>query len=179
MQRIRKWMDQSIAFVTCILLAAMVLMAVWQVFSRYVLNSPSTISEEFLRYSLIWLSMLGAAYAFSKKKHLAIELFVSRLPTSKALRFNILSELIVLIFAILVMIIGGTRTVNLSMNQYSAALGLPMGIIYLSLIVSGIFIAIYSIMSIYEIITKQKTQMYADEIEATETLQYQNKEGLH
>ncbi|WP_411248534.1 TRAP transporter small permease subunit, partial [Shouchella clausii] len=34
----------------------MVLVAIWQVFSRYVLNAPSTFSEEFLRYSLIWVT---------------------------------------------------------------------------------------------------------------------------
>lgn len=168
MQRIRNWMDQGIAFITCTLMAFMVLMAIWQVVSRYFLNSPSTISEEFLRYSLIWVSMLGAAYAFGKKKHLAIELFVSRLTKDKALTANIIAEAVVLLFSILVMVIGGWNTVSISMTQYSAALGIPMGTIYLSIVVSGVLIAIYSATSIYEIITKQKTQTYADEFEAVE-----------
>ncbi|WP_139785669.1 TRAP transporter small permease [Cytobacillus gottheilii] len=180
MHQIRKWMNKGIAFITCTLLTVMVFMAVWQVFSRYALNSPSTISEEFLRYALIWLSMLGAAYAFGSKKHLAIELFVSRLTPDKAMPVKIIAEGIVLLFAIVVMIIGGTQTVSLAMNQYSAALGIPMSAVYFSLIVSGILISIYSIMSIYEILAKQKEQMYAEEIEAVETLHHQNKkEGLH
>ncbi|MFC5731824.1 TRAP transporter small permease [Cytobacillus gottheilii] len=180
MQQIKKWMNTGIIFITCTLLTVMVFMAVWQVFSRYILNSPSTISEEFLRYSLIWISMLGAAYAFGSKKHLAIELFVSKLTSDKARKVNILAEGIVLLFAIVVMIIGGAQTVSLATNQYSAALGIPMSTVYFSLIVSGILIVMYSIISIYEIITKEKVQMYAEEAEADETLHYQNKkEGLH
>lgn len=63
----RKIVDRVTAFLTCSLMIVMVLIACWQVFTRFVLNSPSTVSEEFLRYSLIWLTMIGSAYAYGKK----------------------------------------------------------------------------------------------------------------
>lgn len=71
------------AFITCTIMGFMVIVAIWQVFTRYVLNSPSTISEELLRYSLIWVSMLGAAYAFGNKKHIAIEFIIEKLSPKK------------------------------------------------------------------------------------------------
>uniref|UniRef100_UPI001C3035E3 TRAP transporter small permease n=1 Tax=Bacillus sp. GbtcB13 TaxID=2824758 RepID=UPI001C3035E3 len=50
----KKAVNKAIECLTCTLMAIMVLGAIWQVFTRYVLNSPSTFSEELLRYSLIW-----------------------------------------------------------------------------------------------------------------------------
>ncbi|WP_282035176.1 TRAP transporter small permease [Metabacillus indicus] len=163
--KVRKTVDQTIAFVTCTMLAFMVLTAVWQVFTRYVLNSPSTVSEEFLRYSLIWVSMLGAAYAFGKKKHIAIELLAEKLPKNKALAISIMIETLILLFAMLVMVIGGSRIVALTMAQSSASLGLPMGYIYLSLPVSGVLIIGYSLMTIYEAAFKKKANLYADHLD--------------
>ncbi|TDL80489.1 TRAP transporter small permease [Peribacillus frigoritolerans] len=166
MQKIRKTADKTIAFITCTMLAFMVLVAVWQVFTRYVLNSPSTVSEEILRYSLIWVSMLGAAYAFGQKKHIAIELLAEKLPKNKALPVSVIIEVLVLSFAVLVMVIGGSRTVAITMAQSSAALSVPMGYIYLSLPVSGILIIGYSLMSIYEAVVKRKVELYSDDLEA-------------
>lgn len=163
MQTVRKWVDQTIAFLTCTLMGVMVLIAIWQVFTRYVLNAPSTFSEEFLRYSLIWVSMLGGAYAFGKKKHLAIEFIIEKLSEKKALVVNVLIEIIILSFAIIVMVIGGSKTVMLTMGQSSAALGIPMGYIYLSLPVSGILIVGYSLLSIIEVKKKRKVDLYSDE----------------
>ena len=163
--KVRKTVDQTIAFVTCTMLAFMVLTAVWQVFTRYVLNSPSTVSEEILRYSLIWVSMLGAAYAFGKKKHIAIELLAEKLPKNKALAISIMIETLILLFAMLVMVIGGSRIVALTMAQSSASLGLPMGYIYLSLPVSGVLIIGYSLMTIYEAAFKKKANLYADHLD--------------
>lgn len=180
MQTMKKWIDLSIAFVTCTLLGVMVLMAIWQVFTRYALDSPSTISEEFLRYSLIWVSMLGGAYAFGNKKHIAIEFIVEKLENRKRLAAAILIELIVLAFAVFVMIVGGSKTVGISMEQYSAALGLPMAYIYLSLPVSGILIAAYTIISIRGISANRKADLYSEEVETPEPIHIDKdrKEGL-
>jgi TRAP-type C4-dicarboxylate transport system permease small subunit len=174
MQTIRKRADQGIAIITCSLLAFMVLIAIWQVFTRYVLNSPSTVSEEILRYSLIWVSMLGAAYAFGQKKHIAIEFIVEKLPKNKALFVSVIIEVLVLSFAVLVMFIGGSRTVAITMAQSSAALGIPMGYIYLSLPVSGVLIIGYSLLSIYEAVSKRKVELYTDDLEAVSKSQIES-----
>lgn len=166
MQTIRKRVDQTLAFITCTVLGIMVIIAIWQVFTRYVLNSPSTVSEEILRYSLIWVSMLGAAYAFGQKKHIAIEFIVEKLPKNKALPVSVIIEVLVLTFASVVMVIGGSKIVALTMAQSSAALGIPMGFIYLSLPVSGVLIIGYSLLTIYEAIAKKKIDLYSDDLEA-------------
>jgi TRAP-type C4-dicarboxylate transport system permease small subunit len=167
MQTVRKKVDQTIAFLTCTLMGVMVLIAIWQVFTRYVLNSPSTFSEEFLRFSLIWVSMLGGAYAFGRKKHLAIEFIVEKLSNKKALIVSVVIDIFILCFAVIVMVIGGSRTVMITMAQTSPGLGIPMGYIYLSLPVSGILIIGYSLLSIFEVKNKHKVDLYTDDLDVS------------
>ena len=50
------------------------LCVLWQVFSRYVLNNPATFTEEVSRFAVIWLSLLGTAYACGKLEHMAYNL---------------------------------------------------------------------------------------------------------
>ncbi|WHY70083.1 TRAP transporter small permease [Fictibacillus enclensis] len=171
MNNVKKKLDHVLAFITCTIMGFMVIVAIWQVFTRYVLNSPSTISEELLRYSLIWVSMLGAAYAFGNKKHIAIEFIIEKLSPKKALRMSVLIEILVVLFAVIVMVVGGIMTVNITMAQTSASLGIPMGYIYLSLPVSGILVISYSVINIYEAVVKRKVELYSEEMDGESVTQ--------
>ncbi|USY54942.1 TRAP transporter small permease [Bacillus sp. 1780r2a1] len=158
MQKIKKILDGSITFFTCSLMLIMVLLVIWQVFSRYILNSPSTFSEELLRYLLIWVSMLGTAYVFGRKGHLAIGFFVKRLPNKAHYAVNVFIELVLILFAAIVMVLGGTKVVMMTLGQISPVLGISMGYVYLSLPLSGALTIVYSIISLYEFINKQKSK---------------------
>nr|WP_246188370.1 TRAP transporter small permease [Metabacillus lacus] len=128
----------------------MVVTALWQVFSRYVLNSPSTVSEELLRYLLIWVSILGGAYAFGEKKHLAISFFVNKLPEGLHKGASIFVEFLLIGFAGLVLIYGGLNAVILTTAQTSAALGIPLAFIYGVLPVAGVLIIGYSVLDLLQ-----------------------------
>lgn len=121
----------------------------WQVFSRYVLQDPSSFTDELARYLLIWLSLLGTAYMVGEKEHIAINIL------SKKLSLIVQSIIIngaMLVFAVSVMIIGGIYLVItvLSLEQLSATLQIPMGYIYIAIPLSGILISFYSIVNISE-----------------------------
>ena len=60
-------------------MGVMVIAVCWQVITRYILNNPSTVTEEALRYLLIWVTMVGGAYAYGRRKHLAITALSKRL----------------------------------------------------------------------------------------------------
>ena len=63
-----KILDKFLSSVIAVLVALMVLGCCWQVITRFILNDPSSWTEEFLRYALIWLTMLGAPYAYGQGK---------------------------------------------------------------------------------------------------------------
>ncbi|WP_257348232.1 TRAP transporter small permease [Pseudalkalibacillus decolorationis] len=148
MQTLKKLLDRTVEFFTCTLLVVMVLGAIWQVFSRYVLNSPSTFTSEFLRYALIWVSMLGGAYAFGKKKHLAIVFIKRKFSGKMRLAVNVFIELLLITFATVVMIYGGLAAVKLALGEISPTLGIPVGYVYLAVPLSGIFIIGYSVIEL-------------------------------
>ncbi|WP_084243789.1 TRAP transporter small permease [Planomicrobium okeanokoites] len=166
----RDIVDRITAFLTCSLMVAMVLVACWQVFTRFVLNSPSTLSEEFLRYSLIWLTMLGSAYAYGKKKHLAVVFVARKVPKKYKFYVDMLVEIIVLAFVLVILLYGGTQAYQNSVGQVSSALGMPTQYLYLSVIVSGVLFLFYAVIHIFEHFRNNKkpknleTQFESDEI---------------
>lgn len=119
----------------------------WQVFTRFALASPSSYTEELARYLLIWIGLLGAAYASAKGQHLAIDLLPRRLSGRKSGRtLAVVIELSVLSFAGVVLVGGGFHLVRLTLGlgQRSAALGIPMGWVYAALPLSGVLFVWFS-----------------------------------
>ncbi len=54
MNTFRKGLDLLLGAICCLVLAIMVGIACWQVVSRYILGVPSTLTEEMLRFLLVW-----------------------------------------------------------------------------------------------------------------------------
>lgn len=143
----RATIDKLLERLVLFVLMVMLLSVIWQVFSRYILRAPSTVTDELSSFSLIWVGMLGAAYASGKHLHLAIDLIPERILKSKQWLFDGIVYLSVTFFAFMVMIIGGGRLCKLSFQfgQTSAALEIPLGIIYLIVPISGILVCYYNI----------------------------------
>ncbi len=136
-------LEKLVLFILVLMLASVI----WQVFSRFVLRAPSTITDEVSSFSLIWVGLLGAAYAAGKNLHLAIDLIPEDVVKKRQNLFNGIVFISVAVFAFTVMIIGGARLCQLSFQfgQTSATLEIPLGFIYLVVPISGLLICYYSI----------------------------------
>jgi TRAP-type C4-dicarboxylate transport system permease small subunit len=134
---------------------------VWQVFSRYVLARPSTMTDEIARFSMIWVGLLGAAYATGKRRHLSIDLFVSNLKGMPKLLNQLFVDLCVLIFAASAMVWGGLRLVLkvYSTGQVSPAMQLPMAYVYIVLPLSGLIISYYCVLYIIETLLNSRATL--------------------
>ena len=62
MKKIRTQVDAFVGKLLVLILGVMVINVLWQVFSRYFTDSPSSFTDELARYLMIWLGILGAAY---------------------------------------------------------------------------------------------------------------------
>lgn len=60
--------------------AIVLLVMAAQVIYRYLLSAPLTWSEEFSRYSFVWISYLGCAYCVGVDGHTNITALLNRLP---------------------------------------------------------------------------------------------------
>lgn len=57
-----------------VLLLVMTVLISWQVFARYVMGDSLTFSEEVARFSMVWMTMLGAGYAYRHGSLISVEL---------------------------------------------------------------------------------------------------------
>jgi TRAP-type C4-dicarboxylate transport system permease small subunit len=147
MKKLTTIISKILGIYLTILMAIMVLDVTWQVFTRFILKNPSAFTEELAGFLLIWIGLLGASYAYYTKAHLGIDVMTYKLTGFKKQVVEILVNLIVLAFALLVMVVGGMRLVNLTftLSQISPALGIEMGYIYLVIPISGIFVIYFAI----------------------------------
>jgi TRAP-type C4-dicarboxylate transport system permease small subunit len=151
-KRLRAAIDWLLGTAICVLMAAMVINVLWQVFTRFVLRDPSSFTEEAARYMMIWVGLLGSAYAAGKKSHLALDLITGRLQGGRKRASEIIIQAFVLLFTLAVMVGGGGRLVwiQLSLGQQSAALQLKLGYVYLAVPLAGIFITFYTVVFLVE-----------------------------
>lgn len=154
---IRKVLNRVVETVCSIWLLIMVAMTCWQIVSRYLLGAPSTYTEEFLRFSLVWVSMLALAYVAGLRKHVRFSLFSDMVSIHWQRYWDILIELAFLAFAIFILIQGGYNASSITMNQVSPSLGLPMGYIYSALPLAGIILALYSLLNCIQLLTENVT----------------------
>ncbi len=153
----RKSIDHILETTLVILMGVMTLDVLWGVFTRYVMGAQASWSEELARFLLIWIGILGAAYAAGKKMHLAIDLYPTSLPVHKQKRLYIFIHSLVILFCLSVLIVGGIRLVYVTstLGQVSAALGLPLAVVYTIVPISGLLVIYYKAL---DIISLQKSQ---------------------
>ncbi len=152
----RRWLDRFLSALVATLMAALVLDVLWQVFTRFILGAPSSWTEELARYLMIWVGLIGAAYAAGRKMHLSLDLLPGVLVGKNVHLLRILIESLVLVFALAALFAGGVRLVwvMLALGQTSASLQLPLGYIYLAVPISGFCIAWYAILDLVDEIKK-------------------------
>ncbi|MFC3040169.1 TRAP transporter small permease [Virgibacillus xinjiangensis] len=145
MDKLKQTVDKILLSITSTLLVIMVVLSVWQVLARYVLNVSSPGTEEAIRFLLIWFGLLGAAYVFGIRKHIAILFFREKLSETKQEVLGALTNVIILLTAAVLMVYGGLQTVLLTVSQVAPATGISQAIVYASVPVSGMFIIFYTI----------------------------------
>ncbi len=141
MDKLVGYMNFGIKHVLNLLMALLVTVVFLQVIFRFILNSPLAWTEELARYSLIWLTFLGAAYAMSLKAHIGMEFFVNLFGVSIRKVLYIIATFASLIFFLL-MVIEGYDLAMQGMSQTSPVLRIPMGMIYMIIPVSGVVLII-------------------------------------
>lgn len=132
--RVLKWLDENIeSFLMTILFSIMVIVTFAQIVLRYFVGDSLSWSEEAARYCFIWLVYIGISYAVKFQRHISVEAILLLFKERGKAVFNIISNLFFLAFAIYVIVVGSELALTLlSFGQKSAALYLPMGLVYMA-----------------------------------------------
>ena len=158
MTAVRNLLNKITAFLSCVILALMTLLVTWQVITRFVLNSPSTITEALAKYLFLWLVMIASAYVVGRRDHMNLRVLVHRCSPLNQIRLGIVSELIIFVFVLCVLTYGGGYIALNAMVQMDSALPIPVGVVYLALPIGGILAAVYTLCNLADFIKLYKQE---------------------
>ncbi|AUP77550.1 TRAP transporter small permease [Flavivirga eckloniae] len=152
--KIRDKIDKVLGNILAFIMAVMVINVLWQVFTRFIMGSPSSFTDELARYLMIWVGVLGAAYVSGKKMHVAIDLIPRKLNKKNQIKLKLFVNILIILFCLTALVVGGIRLVYITyvLEQYSPALQIPLALVYLVIPISGIIIIYYKVS---DIINKQ------------------------
>lgn len=140
--RFKTLIERVLLVIISTLLAVMVGLMLWQVFTRYLLETPALFTEESLRFMMIWTGLLGTAYCFGTRQHLALELLPSLAPPRIRRGLGVFNALTTIGFAIATMFFGGWQASTSSMQQLSPIMQIPIGYVYLVLPLAAVLIVV-------------------------------------
>lgn len=97
------------------------------------------------------MALLSTALVFGKRDHMRMGFLADKVTGQKKKVLEIGIEVLIILFALVVMVYGGISIMKLTMTQITASLGVSMGLIYTIIPLSGILIVIYGIMNIIDL----------------------------
>ena len=148
---LKTWLNRILSAVCAFLLSFMSFLTCYQVFMRYVMRNPSTMSEDILSYSFVWVSLIATALVFGERDHMNLTFFLEK--GSKGIQFLLkaFSEVLILVISIVIFLFGGLRFMSVGALQVSPTLGITMNLVYSILPVCGILTSMYSIINLAEL----------------------------
>lgn len=152
---INGYIDKALRALLAVFMAVMIVAVTWQVFSRFVLNDPSNLTDELSRYLLIWIGVLGGAYTLSIRRHLALEILYSKAGDKGKLVLAMITNIFVVLLSSVAFIYGGTNLVmtTIANGQISPGIvifgsNLLIGYVYLVVPIAGVLISYYGTLDI-------------------------------
>ena len=151
MNTIRTALTRVLNLLAGISFLAMVVLTCWQVFTRYVLQNPSSWSEELVSYLFAWASLLGASLVTGERGHMNLPILVEKCSPALQKLLNILGELVAFAFSAIILVYGGVEITQLAMGQMTSSLGVQVGIFYVVMPLCGVLNMVYTVLNIVDI----------------------------
>lgn len=151
MSQLRNILNRILNVLAGVSFLAMVILTCWQVLTRYVLKNPSSWSEELVSYLFAWMALLGASLVVGERGHMNIPILVDKMNAGTKKILAIFAEIVACLFASVILVYGGMQITSLAMGQMTSSLGVPIGIFYIVLPLSGVLNIVYTILNIVDI----------------------------
>lgn len=130
-------LNKVIKAATVLILAVITIFVSVEVVLRYFFGMTLYITEEFTRYSMVWMVFLGASLAVRENAHTRVELFVNFFPGKVRAWLNLAAHLLFVIF-LSFLVYEGCIALSFQFEQIIPTLGIPMFWFYLALPVGGV-----------------------------------------
>lgn len=145
-----KLIDRTLELATIITFIGIIVVVTIQILSRY-LPYSAIWTEELTRFLFIYSVSFAAPLALKKKEYINIELVEKLLPEKAKVIYEALIYLTVAIFCAVIAYQGYQFTL-VGVGQKSATMAIDMSIIHASIGIAVLFIAIYALLHIVEML---------------------------
>ncbi|MCE8012002.1 TRAP transporter small permease [Halomonas daqingensis] len=134
------------------LLLVMTVLIFWQVFARFVVGRPLYFSDEIARFAMIWLTFIGAGYAYRKGLMISVDIVLEFAGPRLARVMRVLVVLASALFAF-ILVKYGFEMVGRVANQTAPSTRVSMMWPYLAVPLGGIVILVNSVALLIDEVT--------------------------
>lgn len=149
--RIAQTLEWIVIFSFAILISVVFL----QIFARFFLPKAPSWTEELSRFLFIYSIMTAAPLALKRQEFVRVDIILNRLDKKTQDSLEIATYILLNIFFIVIAYEGFTFG-ELGLKQTSPAMGLPMYLSYGTICYSGIFLLIYGVQILMEMLKRKK-----------------------
>lgn len=114
-----------------------------QVFYRNLFNGSFSWTEEFLGFSLVWLTFIGSVIATKDRSHLGVDLLEMFIPPEIHKYIKVLNELLVIVFLVVFTYAASMIVAKMSSN-YAVSVHISMASIYSIFPIASVLMIIVS-----------------------------------
>ncbi|WP_172370012.1 TRAP transporter small permease [Sporosarcina jiandibaonis] len=158
---IKSALDRLLVFISLSALLAMIVIIIYQVFSRQLFKVTPSWAEELSMLLFVWTSFLGVAYGFKQKLHIGVSFLVDAFPEKLQTACDLFAKVLIIGFGVVLIYYGWNFTVLMG-GSTMAGTGLPSSVLYAVLPITGFYILMYGIELLF---VKGLHQEYNDEID--------------
>ncbi|MCE8023202.1 TRAP transporter small permease [Billgrantia aerodenitrificans] len=145
--RLATRLADAIDYLCMAILLVMLASISYQVFARYILNSPTFWSEELARFLIVWLTMLGSASLIKEHDgHISVEYLFDKLSGKLKLAVGFVRDLLTIGMCGLLGYYG-IKLAEFGGRTSSSGLGVPMSYPYYAIPVGAFLIALVLLLS--------------------------------
>ena len=135
LQRFDRGLLAAVRVAVALLLAMMFVVIMWEVVARYVLASPAFWTEEFARYVMFYLVLVGSSVAIRQEAHPALRLITGKFGERLRFLWRLLLDILIVIVLLMILVKGISmavdewigRTPALRVRFFWVYLALPIG----------------------------------------------------
>lgn len=151
-KNVLNWIEKNIiSLVPIYCLYIITIIMFYQVISRYFFHYSIRWIEELSRYLTICMVFFGGIFALKSDQLVRIKIIYDMFPKKYQKNITILINLLILVFLIIITYYGFQLSyLNIVRGQLSPALKIPLGLVYIIIPFSGIFMIIFTVYELFK-----------------------------
>lgn len=155
MSLFRKLIDRTLAFLTIVSFAGVIIIVTVQIIARFAPFSYIW-TEELTRYLFLYGICFGAPLALLRNEFINVDLLLAKMPDNFRRYYEVVIYLSIILLSI-VMVIESYKFTLIGHNQSSATLPFQLSVIHASLLIMSVFLVFYAVLKVIDLLKNRQT----------------------